>query len=113
MSLTFNNYLQDGEYFFSLESVKVLQQLLGSSSDPKQQNPRIVKTSNVAVCANPTLPQEFMEVCHQSGSSLVFSRLAEEADSANSFPQDEAKPQLSLKKEDVEALSFKEPCSPE
>ncbi|XP_027021174.2 guanylin-like [Tachysurus fulvidraco] len=68
--------VQDGEYFFSLESVKVLQHLMDSSSVSQQQNPRLIKTSNVAVCRNPTLPQEFIELCRQSGSSLVFSRLA-------------------------------------
>ncbi|MCI4390211.1 hypothetical protein PGIGA_G00119880 [Pangasianodon gigas] len=66
----------DGEYSYSLESVKVLQHLLDSSSVPKQQNPRLVKTSYSAVCGNPTLPQEFLGLCHQSGSALVFSRLA-------------------------------------
>ncbi|XP_047660223.1 guanylin-like [Tachysurus fulvidraco] len=49
---------------------------MNSSSVSQQQNPRLVKTSNVAVCGNPTLPQEFIELCRQSGSSLVFSRLA-------------------------------------
>ncbi|XP_060714040.1 guanylin-like [Tachysurus vachellii] len=68
--------VQDGEYFFSLESVKVLQHLMDSSSVSQQKNPRLVKTSNVAVCGNPTLPQEFIELCQQSGSSLIFSRLA-------------------------------------
>ncbi|XP_058229901.1 guanylin-like [Hemibagrus wyckioides] len=68
--------VQDGEYFFSLESVKVLQHLMDSSSVSQQQTPRLFKTSNAAVCGNPTLPQEFIELCHQSGSSLVFSRLA-------------------------------------
>ncbi|XP_026788634.3 guanylin [Pangasianodon hypophthalmus] len=68
--------VQDGENSYSLESVKVLQQLLDSSSVPKQQNPRLVKTSYSAVCGNPTLPQEFIGLCRQSDSALVFSRLA-------------------------------------
>ncbi|KAM9444302.1 guanylin-like [Clarias gariepinus] len=68
--------VQDGEYSFSIESVKVLQQLLDSSSALKQQNPRLVKTSYSAICANPTLPQEFIGLCQQKGSALVFSRLA-------------------------------------
>ncbi|KAK3512617.1 hypothetical protein QTP70_018631 [Hemibagrus guttatus] len=72
----FNVHRQDGEYFFSLESLKVLQHLMDSRSVTQQQNPRLVKTSSAAVCGNPTLPQEFIELCHQSGSSLVFSRLA-------------------------------------
>ncbi|XP_066529301.1 guanylin family protein [Hoplias malabaricus] len=68
--------VQDGEYFFSAESVKVLQQLLNSSAHAQQKNPRLATTSYSAVCANPTLPQEFVPLCNQSGSSLVFSRLA-------------------------------------
>ncbi|KAM9444301.1 guanylin-like [Clarias gariepinus] len=68
--------VQDGELSFSLESVKILQHLLDSSSAPKQPNPRLLKTSYGAVCANPTLPQEFIGLCHQRTSSLVLSRLA-------------------------------------
>ncbi|XP_072522415.1 guanylin [Salminus brasiliensis] len=68
--------VQDGEYFFSAESVKVLQHLLNSGSVTQQQNPRLATTSYSAVCANPTLPQEFVLLCNQSGYSMVFSRLA-------------------------------------
>ncbi|KAF7693250.1 guanylin family protein [Silurus meridionalis] len=68
--------VQDGAYSFSFDSVKVLQSLLDKSSVPMQQNPRLIKTSYGAVCGNPTLPQEFTELCHKSGSALVFSRLA-------------------------------------
>ncbi|XP_062843094.1 guanylin family protein [Trichomycterus rosablanca] len=68
--------VQDGEYSFSMESVMVLQHLLDASSATQQQNPRLLKTSNSVVCANPTLPQEFLSVCQRSGSSMVFSRLA-------------------------------------
>ncbi|KAG9260158.1 guanylin family protein [Astyanax mexicanus] len=68
--------VQDGEYFFSAESVKVLQKLSESGSSAQQQNPRLATTSYSAVCANPTLPQEFVPLCNQSGSSMVFSRLA-------------------------------------
>ncbi|XP_036415414.1 guanylin family protein [Colossoma macropomum] len=68
--------VQDGEYFFSAESVKVLQGLLDSSSATQQKSPRLATTSYASVCANPTLPQEFVPICNQSGSSLVFSRLA-------------------------------------
>ncbi|XP_060766123.1 guanylin-like [Neoarius graeffei] len=68
--------VQDGEYFFSAESVKILQRLLDSSSVPRQQNPRLAKTSYGAVCSNPTLPQEFISLCRQSDSAQVFSRLA-------------------------------------
>ncbi|KAL7843371.1 hypothetical protein AOLI_G00248830 [Acnodon oligacanthus] len=58
------------------ESVKVLQGLLDSSSATQQKSPRLATTSYASVCANPTLPQEFVPLCNQSGSSMVFSRLA-------------------------------------
>ncbi|KAI4878348.1 hypothetical protein NFI96_033699 [Prochilodus magdalenae] len=69
--------VQDGEHFFSAESVKILKHLLDSSSASQQKNPRVATTSYAAVCANPSLPQEFIPLCNQSGSSMVFSRLGE------------------------------------
>ncbi|KAF7693251.1 guanylin-like [Silurus meridionalis] len=68
--------VQDGEYSFSSDSVRVLQSLLDKSSVSKKQNPHLIKTSYAAVCGNPTLPQEFIELCHKSDYALVFSRLA-------------------------------------
>ncbi|KAI5614497.1 guanylate cyclase activator 2B (uroguanylin) precursor [Silurus asotus] len=68
--------IQDGEYSFSSDSVRVLQSLLDKSSVSKKQNPHLIKTIYAAVCGNPTLPQEFIELCHKSDFALVFSRLA-------------------------------------
>ncbi|XP_051957950.1 guanylin family protein [Xyrauchen texanus] len=65
--------VQEGEFSFSLESVKVLQQL---TKQPKSQNPRLAKTSYYSVCANPTLPQEFVPLCKQKSSTMSFARLA-------------------------------------
>lgn len=64
--------LQEGEFSFSLESVKVLQQL---TAQPRTQNPRLAKTSYYSVCASPTLPQEFVPLCMQKGATLSFARL--------------------------------------
>ncbi|XP_056591217.1 guanylin family protein [Triplophysa dalaica] len=65
--------VQEGEFSFSLESVKVLQQL---TAQPREQNPRLAKTSYYSVCASPTLPQEFVPLCMQKGATLSFARLA-------------------------------------
>ncbi|XP_076878147.1 guanylin-like [Brachyhypopomus gauderio] len=68
--------VHDGDYSFSAESVKVLQHLLESSTVTQKPSPRLAQTSYGAVCASPTLPQEFLTLCQQSGSAMVFSRLA-------------------------------------
>ncbi|XP_051528872.1 guanylin-like [Myxocyprinus asiaticus] len=65
--------VQEGEFSFSLESVKVLQQL---ANQPQSQNPRLAKTSYYSVCTNPTLPQEFVPLCMQKGATMSFARLA-------------------------------------
>ncbi|KAI7794825.1 guanylin family protein [Triplophysa rosa] len=65
--------VQEGEFSFSLESVKVLQQM---TAQPRTQNPRLAKTSYYSVCASPTLPQEMVPLCMQKGATLSFARLA-------------------------------------
>ncbi|XP_016345373.1 guanylin-like [Sinocyclocheilus anshuiensis] len=65
--------VQEGDFSFSLDSVKVLQQLI---DQPRTQNPRLAKTSYFSVCSNPTLPQEFKPLCMQRGATMSFSRLA-------------------------------------
>ncbi|TRY85450.1 hypothetical protein DNTS_030554 [Danionella cerebrum] len=65
--------VKDGDFSFSLESVKILQQLI---EQPKTQNPRLAKTSYYSVCANPSLPQEFVPLCMQKGATMSFARIA-------------------------------------
>ncbi|XP_016094959.1 guanylin-like isoform X1 [Sinocyclocheilus grahami] len=65
--------VQEGDFSFSLDSVKVLQQLI---DQPQTQNPRLTKTSYFSVCSNPTLPQEFVPLCMQRGATMSFARLA-------------------------------------
>ncbi|KAM3878407.1 guanylin-like [Diretmus argenteus] len=67
--------VQEGEFSFSLEAVRKLQELTGSSSVTGKQNPRL-RTSTVSVCADPALPQEFLPLCVQKGSTMSLSRLA-------------------------------------
>ncbi|XP_071388114.1 guanylin-like [Centroberyx affinis] len=67
--------VQEGEFSFSLEAVRKLQELTASSSATGKQNPRL-RTSSVSVCADPALPEEFLPLCQQKGASLSLSRLA-------------------------------------
>uniref|UniRef100_A0AAZ3Q3Z5 Guanylate cyclase activator 2B n=1 Tax=Oncorhynchus tshawytscha TaxID=74940 RepID=A0AAZ3Q3Z5_ONCTS len=67
--------VQEGDFVFSLESVKKLQELTESSSVNGKQNPHLASTSFASVCANPSLPQEFMPLCMQRGASMSLSRL--------------------------------------
>lgn len=71
-SSVFFSTMQEGDFSFSLDSVKVLQQL---TDQPRTQNPRLAKTSYFSVCSNPTLPQEFVPLCMQKGATMSFARL--------------------------------------
>uniref|UniRef100_W5M6R4 Guanylate cyclase activator 2B n=1 Tax=Lepisosteus oculatus TaxID=7918 RepID=W5M6R4_LEPOC len=64
---------QEGNFTFSLESVKTLKSLMDSSAG---RSLRLAKTSSVAVCDNPALPMEFQPLCHQPGAGMAFFRLA-------------------------------------
>ncbi|KAL0978494.1 hypothetical protein UPYG_G00171220 [Umbra pygmaea] len=68
--------VQEGNFVFSLTSVKMLQELTESSGINEEQNLRLFSTSFSSVCANPSLPQEFLPLCMQRGASLSLSRLA-------------------------------------
>ncbi|KAM4613828.1 guanylin-like [Polymixia lowei] len=66
--------VQEGEFSFSLEAVRKLQELTDRSRTDKQ-NPRL-RTGAVSVCADPGLPQEFLPLCEQRGATMSLSRLA-------------------------------------
>uniref|UniRef100_A0AAY5KG19 Guanylate cyclase activator 2B n=1 Tax=Esox lucius TaxID=8010 RepID=A0AAY5KG19_ESOLU len=67
--------VQEGNFVFSLKSVKILQELTDSGHLNEEHNPRLSSTSFAAVCSNPSLPQEFLPLCMLSGASMSFSRL--------------------------------------
>lgn len=67
---------QENGLTFSLEAVKRLQELAGSSSMAGQQNPRL-RASPMSLCADPMLPQEFLSLCRQRSASSSFTRLGE------------------------------------
>ncbi|XP_056131033.1 guanylin family protein [Lampris incognitus] len=67
--------VQEEEFSFSLEAVKKLQELTGSSRRMEKLNPRH-RTSAMSVCVNPLLPQVFLPLCQQPGAALSLSKLA-------------------------------------
>ncbi|XP_062312397.1 guanylin family protein [Osmerus eperlanus] len=68
--------VKEGDFVFSLESVKKLQDLAESSRLSDRENPRLLSTSLAAVCTNPDLPMEFLPLCMQRGASDSLFRLA-------------------------------------
>ncbi|KAL2090479.1 hypothetical protein ACEWY4_012742 [Coilia grayii] len=68
--------VRDGEDIFSLESVRVLQELAGPlDGKVMKASPRLSQTSYTSVCNHPTLPQEFVPVCYQEGAAMRLARL--------------------------------------
>ncbi|XP_056130816.1 guanylin-like [Lampris incognitus] len=67
--------VQEGEFSFSLEAVKKLQELTGSSGEMEKLNPQH-RTSPMSVCFDPLLPQVFLPLCQQPGAALSLSKLA-------------------------------------
>ncbi|XP_012682909.1 guanylin family protein [Clupea harengus] len=66
----------DGDDSFSLESVRVLQELaVPFGGMAVKASPRVFKTSYGSVCAHPTLPQEFVPLCQQEGAAMRLARL--------------------------------------
>ncbi|XP_036387718.1 guanylin-like [Megalops cyprinoides] len=66
--------VKEGDFTFSLESVKKLKDLMGVDTAVKQ-SPRLAKTSAASVCTSPDLPAEFRPVCETKGAAMSFFRL--------------------------------------
>ncbi|XP_068599047.1 guanylate cyclase activator 2B-like [Brachionichthys hirsutus] len=62
-----------GDRHFPLQAVKQLKALMDLNEDV---SPHLSRTSVVATCANPLLPQVFQQVCQENRAGLVFSELA-------------------------------------
>ncbi|MCJ8741604.1 hypothetical protein PDJAM_G00072520 [Pangasius djambal] len=67
--------VHEGEFSFSLESVKKVWDILANEESTKQTNPLSV-FSAVTVCENPLLPEEFQPLCQSKNAQIHFSRLA-------------------------------------
>ncbi|XP_048879010.1 guanylin-like [Brienomyrus brachyistius] len=64
----------DGELSFTLESVKLLKELM-DDGDAVDSSPQLLKSDPVTACADPRLPVEFQSVCQDKSPGAVFTRL--------------------------------------
>ncbi|KAI3357335.1 hypothetical protein L3Q82_015480, partial [Scortum barcoo] len=68
--------LQDGDFQFSLDSVKALGALMGVDDALFEQEVRLVEANAAAVCSHPALPEDFKPLCLRRDSGAVLARLA-------------------------------------
>ncbi|NXG45130.1 GUC2A protein, partial [Psilopogon haemacephalus] len=67
-------YVQDGDFKFSLESVKKLKVLMDEKS---QANPRMLAAvAASSPCDDRDLPEEFQSVCKRGDAPQIFERLS-------------------------------------
>ncbi|XP_048879882.1 guanylin-like [Brienomyrus brachyistius] len=66
--------VKEGEFSFSLESVKMLKELMDSSV-PRNPNPRLAATTTRDICIHPALPDEFKQLCRTKKASVSMHRL--------------------------------------
>ncbi|KAM3872223.1 guanylin-like [Diretmus argenteus] len=65
----------EGEFRFSLESVKELGVLM-RRDDASAKQDVLVEPDATAVCSNPSLPQEFKALCQGRDAGAALARLA-------------------------------------
>lgn len=75
--------VSDGDYSFSLESVKVLKRLMETGAMEREMEAfvgaRVASQHLIprqSLCSNPTLPQEMKPVCMEPQAEEVFARFA-------------------------------------
>ncbi|XP_071783452.1 guanylin-like [Centroberyx gerrardi] len=66
----------EGDYKFSLQSVKKLGALMNGNEASAEQNLHLVEAKAMAVCANPSLPKEFEPLCQDKDAGASLTRLA-------------------------------------
>ncbi|XP_054858049.1 guanylin-like [Eublepharis macularius] len=69
--------VQDGEFSFSLDSVKKMKELLAADARPASARARS-QTSQVTflqLCLNPELPKDLRPVCAREDAPDIFTRL--------------------------------------
>ncbi|XP_036448091.1 guanylin-like [Colossoma macropomum] len=67
--------VREGEFSFSLESVKKLWAIMAEDIPANQYN-RLAINKVMAVCKNPVIPKEFEPLCQSKHARASFSRLA-------------------------------------
>lgn len=75
--LIYSVFTQEGEFSFSLESVKKLWDILANGEIAKKTSLLSV-FSAVTVCANPLLPEEFQPLCQSNNAQAHISRLGKQ-----------------------------------
>ncbi|NXP05694.1 GUC2A protein, partial [Thinocorus orbignyianus] len=66
-------YVKDGDFKFSLESVKKLKELMDEN---RHINPRmVVSEASYSPCYEKDLPEELRPVCKREDASQIFERL--------------------------------------
>lgn len=75
--LIYSVFIQEGEFSFSLESVKKLWEILANGEAAKKTN-LLSAFSAVSVCRNPLLPEEFQPLCQSENVQVHFSRLGKQ-----------------------------------
>ncbi|XP_066528420.1 guanylin [Hoplias malabaricus] len=70
--ITLSVKVTDSGFSFSLEAVKILKHIMEISEgdDPQLSSP-------LPLCANPELPDEFLEVCQREDRDQIFSNLVQ------------------------------------
>nr|ACQ58787.1 Guanylin precursor [Anoplopoma fimbria] len=66
----------EGDFHFSLESVKALGALMAGEDAPVEQELQLVEAKAAAVCSHPALPQDFRPVCLRTDAGASLARLA-------------------------------------
>ncbi|XP_029908276.1 guanylin-like [Myripristis murdjan] len=66
-------HVKDGDRSFPLEAVKKLKELMDLDA---HISPHVAGTGVGVVCSDPALPAVFLPVCQESGTAVIFSRLA-------------------------------------
>ena len=75
IALTVLQYSQDGDFSFSLESVKKLKDLQELQEPRIPRNPSGHIASNL--CSLPTFPEELKPLCKESNAQEILDRLGE------------------------------------
>ncbi|KAB5537038.1 hypothetical protein PHYPO_G00114240 [Pangasianodon hypophthalmus] len=61
-------------FSFTLEAVKILKKLM---EDLGNENPDLTAITQMPLCINPDLPEEFLEACKQDDHGRIFANLVQ------------------------------------
>ncbi|KAM9855163.1 guanylin-like [Aulostomus maculatus] len=67
--------VREGEYHFSLESVKELAALMNGGDEAVEKELHLFEAKAAAVCSHPELPDNFKPLCQGQDAGAALSRL--------------------------------------